>query len=74
MGVTEMLAEPDLALDVLGSAAAWTDETAFVDEDEDEDDMSDVDLEALSSELPGLLEDAEMDLGDIASHLLHHHA
>lgn len=47
------------------------DELEYMEDDDDDDDEWDADLETIASELPGLLQDAEMDLADITSNAQH---
>lgn len=69
-GVTEIPVEPTLPFGILEHIASSGDEME-VSDDDDDDDMSDEDLEPISSELPGLLQDAELELADITPHAHH---
>lgn len=51
-----------------GSPHSSTDALDFFADEDEEDEDWDADLETIQNELPGLLEDAEMDLDVIAPH------
>lgn len=56
------------AVGLVGETVSSEDGLDFMDEDDDEDDDWDDGLEPIADELPGLLQDAEMELIDLTPH------